>query len=90
MFSWSVPVLLILILFLLAGGRRPRARRPALPAQAAPQGRLTHPVDITPGGKYLRCHLCWRDNQKRKMTKSRCIQCKVALCTYGCFESYHS
>ena len=75
---------------LLVSGTRPGPSRTPRPTQPAPAGRLTHPVDLTDGGKYRRCHLCWKDSRRRKMTRSRCIQCKVALCTFGCFERYHS
>ena len=47
------------------------------------------PTELT-GRKYnyRRCVLCAKE-KIRKMTKSHCRRCNVALCTYGCYERWH-
>ena len=69
-------------------------RAPTPPTQAdlpvPPFGRLTHPVDKIPNGKRRDCYQCKKDSNTRKATRSMCIQCKVNLCTYECFQKFHS
>jgi len=66
-----------------------RGRPSTLPSPSRFQGRTAHIVRETPGRKYRRCFLCYRAG-RRKMTRTVCPACEVSLCTYGCFEKYHS
>lgn len=66
-----------------------RGRPATLPSPSRFQGRTLHVVKEIPGKKYRRCFLCYRAG-KRKMTRTICAGCQVSLCTYGCFERYHS
>ena len=90
---------------LATGGARPPHRSAQLRLAAPPsQARLTLPVtqeeldrqtgnhfpSRIEGGKYRRCHLCYKDDKTRKNTPTECLTCSVSLCTYGCFARYHS
>ncbi|XP_042875839.1 piggyBac transposable element-derived protein 4-like [Penaeus japonicus] len=48
-----------------------------------------HSIQSVPDGKRLRCRWC-SARGVRKATRSRCADCLVGLCTYGCFEAWHS
>nr|XP_027211536.1 piggyBac transposable element-derived protein 4-like [Penaeus vannamei] len=66
-----------------------RGRPSSLPSPARIAGGTSHPVRKIPSKKYRRCFPCYCAG-KRKMARSTCGTCQVALSTYGCFERYHS
>lgn len=61
----------------------------SLPSPPRLQGGTRHAARETPGRRYRRCLLCYRAG-RRRMTRTMCSVCQVSLCTYGCFERYHT
>ncbi|XP_027232578.1 piggyBac transposable element-derived protein 4 [Penaeus vannamei] len=64
------------------------ATRPPVAVRQALQQRR-HAVTEIPDGKRRRCRWCSEQGQ-RKNTRSFCPDCNVGLCTYGCFEAWHT
>ena len=67
---------------LIRTGRPPRSVRCQLQQRE-------HSVESVPDGRRLRCRWC-SARGVRKTTRTRCSDCFVGLCTYGCFEAWHA